>query len=123
MNSRILVVDDEPDVVGFLSRLLEDNGYATYSANSGNEAFLLLQEEQPRLILLDLQMANGTGTDLYRMLRARPSLKGVPIIVVSGVAGRRIAVGKEVPVIDKPIDDVELLAQVRKALGERAEPE
>ena len=118
MSSRILVVDDEPDVVGFLSRLLEDNGYTTFSASSGNQAFELLQQETPRLILLDLQMANGTGTDLYRQLRGRRSLKGIPIIVVSGVAGRRIAVGREVPVLDKPIDDVELLAQVRKALAE-----
>jgi len=117
MSGRILVVDDEPDVVGFLSRLLEDNGYSTFSASSGNQALKKIQEEKPILILLDLQMANGTGTDLYRMLRHKEDCRDIPIIVVSGVSGRRISVGREVPVIDKPIDDAALLAQVQKALS------
>ena len=110
-------MDDEPDVVGFLSRLLEDNGYTTFSAKSGNDAFKLIQEERPSLILLDLQMANGTGTDFYRMLHHRKDLSDIPIIVVSGVAGRRISVNREIPVLDKPIDDAKLLAEVKKALG------
>ena len=118
MSDRILVVDDEPDVVGFLTRLLEDNGYTTFSATSGNEALKLIKEETPRLILLDLQMANGTGTDFYRKLRGKHEMREIPIIVVSGVAGRRLSVGREVPVLDKPIDDAELLAQVKLALAD-----
>ncbi len=117
MSTRILVVDDEPDVVGFLSRLLQDNGYTTFSASSGNEALKRIQEEKPSLILLDLQMANGTGTDLYRRLRQKRDFREIPIIVVSGVAGRHISVGRDVPVLDKPIDDAALLEQVHKVLG------
>jgi len=116
MGKKILVVDDEPDVVGFITRLLRDNGHEVTSASNAADAMQLIAEQPPALILLDLQMPYETGTDLFRKLRARQDLKGIPIIVVSGLAGRNIAVSKSVPVIDKPIDEAHLLGEVDKAL-------
>ena len=114
----ILVVDDERDVVEFMRDLLEDNGYGVTVAYDGVEAMEKLKSENPDLILLDLQMPEETGTDLYRKLRHRSDLKDIPIIIVSGLAGRNIAVTKSVKVIDKPPEEEEILAEVRRALKE-----
>jgi CheY-like chemotaxis protein len=116
MEKSILVIDDEPDVVSFLSRLLRDNGYSVISASNAVDALALIEDQRPGLILLDLQMPYETGTDLYRKLRSRKELKEIPIIVVSGLAGRNVAVSRSVPVIDKPIDEERLLGEVRRAL-------
>lgn len=117
MGNNILVIDDEPDVVGFLTRLLRDNGYEVTTAGNAVDAMEQIDRAPPRLILLDLQMPYETGTDLYRKLRTRNDLKGIPVIVVSGLAGRNVAVSRSVPVIDKPIDEERLLSEVARALG------
>ena len=116
MGNHILVIDDEPDVVGFLTRLLQDNGYEVTSASNAVDALEQITQQPPRLILLDLQMPYESGTDLYRKLHSRNDLKEIPIIVVSGLAGRNVAVSRDVPVIDKPIDEERLLKEVARAL-------
>ena len=115
---RILVVDDEKDVVEFLTELLEDNGYQVSSAYDGIEAMELIEESKPDLILLDLQMPEETGTGLYRKLHHKKEYKDIPVIVISGLAGSYLAVSKSVPVIEKPPDEKEVLGEVAKALGE-----
>lgn len=117
MAETILVVDDEPDVVSFLSRLLTDNGYRVISAGDAIEAMNRVRQDTPDLILLDLQMPYATGTDLYRRLRSRSPWREIPVIVVSGLAGRHVAVSPAVPVIDKPVDEDRLLREVERALG------
>ena len=115
MSKKILVIDDEKDVNNFLTRLLTDNGYTVQSAYNVSEAMRLIEETEVDLMLLDLQMPGGTGTDLYRKLRNK---KAIPTIVVSGVAGRNLAVGRGVTVLGKPIDEEKLLSEVRGHLGE-----
>ena len=114
----VLVVDDEQDIVEFLTQLLEDNGYEVTSANDGLAAMNLVQEKKPDVILLDLQMPEETGTGLYRKLHNKKEYKDIPVVVISGLAGNYLAVGKSVPVIDKPPDQEEVLRQVAKALEE-----
>jgi CheY-like chemotaxis protein len=118
MGKRILVIDDEPDVVEFLSNLLEDNGYTVTSASNGVMALERVTQQRPDLILLDLQMPEETGTGFYRKLRNRKSLRDIPVIVISGLAGRDVAVSKSVVVIDKPPNERDILAQVSRALGD-----
>jgi CheY-like chemotaxis protein len=117
MQGPILVVDDEQDVVRFLSRLLDDHGYSVRTATDAVQAVAAIEAERPALILLDLQMPHETGTDLYRKLRQHPVWKNIPVIVVSGLAGRRLAVSPAVPVLDKPIDELQLLDEVRRVVG------
>ena len=114
---RILVVDDEKDIVEFLTELLEDHGYQVSSAYDGIEAMELIKKSRPDLILLDLQMPEETGTGLYRRLHHTKEYKDIPVIVVSGLAGSYVAVSKSVPVIEKPPDEEEVLREVAKALG------
>ncbi len=115
MSKKILVIDDEKDVNNFLTRLLTDNGYTVQSAFNVQEAMRLIEETEVDLMLLDLQMPGETGTDLYRKLRNK---KAIPTIVVSGVAGRNLAVGRGVTVLGKPIDEEKLLSEVRGHIGE-----
>jgi CheY-like chemotaxis protein len=117
MAARILVVDDEEDVRGFLSSLLEDNGYLVETAEDGNQAWRIIQTHPPELILLDLMMPEQTGTGLYRMLHDHKEVRDIPVIVISGLAGRNVAVGKNVPVFDKPIDEDGLLKMIDDMIG------
>lgn len=117
MKKNILVVDDEPDVRGFLSDLLEDEGYSVRVAENGNEAMEMIRQVKPDLILPDLLMPKGTGTDLYRMIHQKKEFGDIPVIVISGLPGRYLAVGKSVPVFGKPIDEKGVLAAIKEAVG------
>lgn len=118
MSRLILVVDDEPDVRAFLTKVLEKNGYRVVTANDGRHALAVAEQEPPDLIVLDLQMPEQTGTDFYRHLLKKDELRGIPVIVVSGIAGRHLAVSRPYAVFDKPIDPDEFVATVERALGE-----
>ncbi len=115
MAKKILVVDDEQDIRDFLRSLLEDEGYEVSEAEDGVMALEKAKESKPDLVLLDLQMPEETGTGFYRKLckdRDAP-----PVIVISALAGRNVAVSRSVPVFDKPIDREGLLATIREKLS------
>lgn len=118
MSKKILVVDDEPDVLTFLSALLKDAGYEVLTAKDGTQALQVAKREQPDLISLDLAMPNNTGTEFYRKLQKDKNISKTPVIIVSGLAGRHLAVRKPVAVFDKPIDRDEYLKAVHDAIGE-----
>jgi CheY-like chemotaxis protein len=114
----ILVVDDEEDVREFLKNLLEDQGYVVTTADNGLKGMDAIKAKRPDLILLDLLMPQETGTGLYRKLHGKEGLESIPVIVISGLAGRNVAVSKSVPVFDKPIDETGLLAKVAEILAQ-----
>ena len=118
MSKSILVVDDELDIRDYLSSYLEDLGYDVRTAEDGTVAMEMIGEEKPDLILLDLMMPEETGTGLYRKLHHKKEYKDIPVIVISGVAGRDLAVSKSVPVFDKPIDREGLVSVIRNFIGE-----
>lgn len=117
MSHRILVVDDEADVRRFLTAVLAKRGYETLQAADGREAFEVARRERPDLVILDLMMPNQSGTDFYRRLARDPELGQTPVIVVSGLAGRHLALREPVAVFDKPIDPEEFGEAVDRALG------
>lgn len=86
MSKKILIVDDEPDIITFLSALLEENGYASVSAKDGTEGLELLRSERPDLVLLDLMMPKKSGITMFQELRKDPALSDIPVIVVTGVS-------------------------------------
>jgi DNA-binding response OmpR family regulator len=118
MPKKILVIDDEPHIVKYLTAFLQDSGYETCSASNGEEGYEILKKEKPDLVTLDLQMPNETGTGFYRNLVKNKEFKGLPVIVISGIPGRHLAVTKPVAVFEKPIDRDALIAAVKKAIGE-----
>jgi len=107
---QILVVDDEPDMVAFLCAWLEDNGYATSSANDGDQALQSILKQRPDLVLMDLNMPHQSGIQLYRELQDRESLRTIPVIFVTGLAQYQIfnttcsPLPEPAACIEKPID-------------------
>ena len=133
-SKRILVVDDEPDVRAYLSRLFQDNGYDASSAADGAQAMDEVRKQRPDLITLDLSMPNKSGVAFYREIRSAPECGGIPVVFVtavtgfggdSGAAERFYSSRRQVPPPDgfvaKPVDPDEMLQLVRKLIaGEKA---
>ena len=115
---QILVVDDEKDIVEFLTQLLEDNGYEVTGASDGAQGMEMVLKSRPDLILLDLQMPQETGTSLYRKLHHKKQYKDIPVIVISGLSTNYLALNKSIPVLDKPPEEEQVLQAVAKALEE-----
>jgi CheY-like chemotaxis protein len=114
----VLVVDDDQDMRDYLQTLLEDNHFRVRTARNGGEAYRMVQEQRPDLVLLDLQMPEETGTDFYRKLHGHKDLQDIPVIVISGVAGRNLAVGRTVVVLEKPLEEERLLEEVGKVFAD-----
>jgi CheY-like chemotaxis protein len=117
MRKKILIIDDEPDTRNFLKSLFEDQGYDAVIASDGVSGLKMVNEENPDLITLDIQMPNNTGTDFFRKIQSDKEHKEIPIIIISGVAGRNLVTHRPIPVFDKPIDKEELLKAVQAAIG------
>jgi CheY-like chemotaxis protein len=118
MAKKILVVDDDPNVVYYLVGFFHDNGYETCSAANAPEAFEVLQKEKPDLITLDIDMPEVTGPQFYRKYTKMDDFKDIPVIVISGLAKPHLAIKKAVAVVDKPFDRDELLNIVKNTIGE-----
>ena len=127
---RILVVDDEEDVCTYLSRLFQENGFAAACAGDGDQALAAVEKEKPDLITLDLSMPQTTGVKFYRILKSRPDLSAIPVVLVTGITGiggsrdteHFYSHQKQVPppdgFIGKPIDPEEMLALARRLTTE-----
>lgn len=112
----ILVVDDEEDMVTWLTTLLEDNGYRTTAAYNGVEAFEKAKSEKPDLITLDISMDKESGVKTLRHLQEDPDTADIPVIMVTGVStdmkqfiARNKRVQPPAAFMEKPIDKNELL--------------
>lgn len=120
---KIIVIDDDPDLVTFMTVFLGDNGYETLSASDGEEGIAKIRSERPDLILLDISMPTKSGVKCYREVREDPELKSIPVIMVTGVAEDFkgfISTRRQVPPPDgylsKPVEKQELLDTIAKLL-------
>jgi len=118
---RILVVDDEPDVVIFYSAVLQDNGATVFEATDGDTAIAIARREKPDLITLDLSMPGTDGGKVFETLRHDAELSGIKICIITGRPElRRLIYDRAVlppeGYLDKPVDDETLLRNVRKIL-------
>lgn len=120
----ILVVDDDPDALDFFITVLEDNGYATVSARDGNEALDRIAEALPDLVTLDITMPEKSGVGVYRKLKEDEGLKGIPVIIITGVSDdfkHFISTRRQVPppegYLSKPVEPDELVRKVRELLA------
>ncbi|MFC1816718.1 DVU0259 family response regulator domain-containing protein [Thermodesulfobacteriota bacterium] len=116
MAKKILIVDDDPVIVKYLTTLFKDNGYETCSAADGVKAFEVLKAENPDLITLDLQMPEEWGPRFYRRLSKEDAYKDIPVIIISGIAGQHAA-KKAIAYLPKPFDPDKLLGIVKRTIG------
>ena len=119
--ARVLVVDDDPEIVTFLATLLELEGIDSQVATSAAAALEKLRLAVPNLVLLDIAMPDRDGLDLCRELKSDPRTSEVPVFVVSARPGkdvveRALAAGAE-QFIRKPFENTELIARIRDRLG------
>jgi CheY-like chemotaxis protein len=82
---KILVVEDEEDVLTYLTTLFQDNGYDTVSAVDGVEALERARTEKPDLISLDIAMPDQSGLRTYRQYKKDDELKDIPVIIVTAL--------------------------------------
>ena len=87
---KILIVDDEPDIVTTVHDQLEADGFETVAASEGVRAIEMAHRQKPDLILLDLKMPAGTGQAVLRALRSRPDTEKIPIIVLTALQGPQL---------------------------------
>ena len=121
-NRRILVVDDDRDVVQFLAGLLRKAGYTPILAMDAMQAMMQAQREVPDLILTDISMPAGGGLTFLERVNRSGKTSHIPVLVLTGsdepdLESRALANGA-VRVLRKPCDNAVLLAAIRAALRE-----
>ncbi len=124
---KILVVDDELDVVVFVRNFLEDHGFAVISATDGKEGFAKAKAELPDLIVLDIVMPKDTGVRMYRDLYEDPETQHIPVVMLTGISHefkRFISTRRQVPApagyFEKPADLNKVLEKIEEILSSRS---
>lgn len=123
--NKILIADDEPNIVTSLEFLMQSNGYETIVARNGHEAITQVIKYQPELILLDVMLPLKNGFDVCEEIRANEKWNGIKIVFLTA-KGRDAEIAKGLSLgadlyITKPFSTQELVAHVKRLL-EDAEP-
>src|SRR5664279_1299662 len=121
MGKKILIADDEPNIVVSLEFLMRQNGYEVKVATNGEDALHAVGEFAPDLILLDVMMPRLSGYDVCQKVRENPAWAGIRIIMLSA-KGRDVEVNKGLAVgadayVTKPFSTKDLIEQVARMLG------
>ncbi len=137
---KILVIDDNPDILSHVSEILHDNGFESATAADGAAGLAMARAKRPDLILLDLMMPKKSGVRFLNEIRQDTALKDVPIVVLSGATRgtdvdmkrflqdqpfrdrKEKALGVAIDstpdaYLDKPVDPSVLVETIRKLLG------
>lgn len=119
-NPKILVVDDEPDVVMLIERTLKPEGFEVLKAYDGLEALDLVVREKPHLIILDIMMPMMSGYEVCEQIKANPETQQIPVVCLSSAhtpdaRAQSLHVGA-LTLITKPFLPAELVAQVKRHL-------
>ncbi|MBF0105688.1 MAG: response regulator [Deltaproteobacteria bacterium] len=126
---KILIIEDEQNVITYLDTLFKDHGYGTVVATSGDVGLDLAKKEKPDLITLDISMPDKSGIKVYRTLKEDKTLQKIPVVVITGVTGyagspddfkKFLSTRKSVPppegFMPKPIDRDALIKMIKKLI-------
>lgn len=121
MSKKILVVDDEPDVLTYLTTLFSDNGFEVISAGNGKECFDKARNDKPDLITLDITMPEESGVRAFKELQDDAVTANIPVIIITGISSEfkqfistRKQVKPPVAYFEKPIDRELLISKVKE---------
>ncbi|MBL8090878.1 MAG: response regulator [Anaerolineales bacterium] len=119
---RILCIEDEPEMIDLIRLILGRKGFDVHGAPGGVEGIKMVREMKPDLVLLDLMMPDMDGWDVYQQMKAEPTTRDIPVIVVTAkaqnidkVLGLHIA--KVDDYIAKPFSPQELMESVEKVFS------
>ena len=118
---RILIVDDEPNIVIALEYLLKREGYEVAIAADGEAALDAIARDVPDLVILDVMLPKLSGFDVCERLRSNPRFAGLKILMLTA-KGREVEVAKGVALgadayVTKPFSTRDLVAQIRELVG------
>lgn len=124
---KILIVDDEVQIVNVITRLLSEAGYEVRKASGGKEAIEKIAEEQPDLVLLDINMPDMDGFEICRKLRSDPANDSLPIIMLTGKEEpsnivRALEAGAD-DYVFKPSGKEELFKKIKSSLSQAEKEE
>ena len=127
---KVILVDDEEDIILYFQTALEDAGYVALTASNVPEGLQLIRREKPDLVCLDILMPRESGMSLYQKLKNDPELGRIPVLITSGLSltkelkdidYRRLPDGTELPepegIAEKPITAPQFLAKVKAIIG------
>lgn len=122
MPKKILLIDDEPEILKLLAKRLEDAGFEVITAPDGIEGLDKARATNPDLILLDILMPRIDGFDVCRLLKFDERYKNIPILLLTAKTqdadketGRKVGANGY---ITKPFESSDLIAKIRELLGE-----
>jgi DNA-binding response OmpR family regulator len=120
MSRKILIVDDEPNIVVALEYLMRQNGFEVRAARNGEEALAAVDEFHPDLVLLDVMMPMKDGYQVAQRIRDNPKTSGIKILMLTA-KGRETELNKGMAVgadayVTKPFSTLELVATVKRML-------
>jgi CheY-like chemotaxis protein len=121
--AKILLVDDERDIITTLGMRLEIEGYSVVSALSGMQAVEMARKEMPDMIILDIRMPAGSGYQVYEILQRSEQLAHIPVLFLSALpaeeARRRLSELGAEHFIAKPFDSDKIVSKIAELLGKR----
>ena len=121
MGKRVLIADDEPNIVTALEYLLRRSGYEVSIARNGDAALKLVEAQRPDLVLLDVMMPLRSGYEVCQRMRERADWRHIKIIMLTA-KGRDVEMSKGLSIgadlyITKPFSTQELVAKINGLLG------
>jgi len=122
VSKKILIVDDEPNIVAAVEFLLQRSGHETRIARDGEEALRLVESENPDLVLLDVMMPARSGYEVCKRIRERADWRHIKIIMLSA-KGRDAEVNKGLSIgadlyVTKPFSTRDLLNKISTLLAQ-----
>lgn len=124
--AKILVIDDDPDLVETVSLMLQSKGHHVITAYGGVEGLKKVRSERPDAIVLDVMMPDKDGFQVCKEIKADPGLREIPVLLLTAV-GSKITETKYTPrmgmeteaedYVDKPVKPDEIARRVEKLLG------
>jgi len=127
---KVVLIDDETDIRLFFQTALEDGGYIALTASSAQDGLQLVRREKPDLICLDILMPEESGMSLYQKLKSDPALRGIPVMITSGLSLSRdlhnidclvLPSGERLPepecIAEKPLNVEQFMNKVEETIG------
>lgn len=128
MSKKVLIADDEPNIVAALEFLLKQRGYEVHTARDGGEALRLVERVVPDLVLLDVMMPQTSGYEVCQSIRKRAEWRHIKVVMLSA-KGRDVEVNKGLALgadlyVTKPFSTRDLMARIEELLnqGPQREP-
>ncbi len=132
MITKVLIIDDEADVIKYLTIVLKSNGFQPYSINSVIDAKAEVEKICPNLICLDIMMPEETGISFYATLKRDKNFRKIPVIIISGVVQsgefdfRSYLSDNSIPppeyFMEKPINVKEFIGVIKRLIVSKGSP-